>query len=60
MHLFLVTDPAESTGLISIAMEVWTYKFNWQVIAFLKDIVGFSDWQVDNSGHYSYKMWQFK
>jgi len=29
-------------------------------LAFLKDVVGFSDWQVDNSGHYSYKMWQFK
>ena len=29
-------------------------------LAFLKDIVGFSDWQVDNSGNYSYKMWQFK
>ena len=29
-------------------------------LAFLKDIVGFADWQVDNSGHYSYKMWQFK
>jgi len=23
-------------------------------LAFLKDIVGFSDWQVDNSGNYSY------
>jgi hypothetical protein len=29
-------------------------------LAFLKDVVGFSDWQVDNSGNYSYKMWQFK
>jgi len=29
-------------------------------LAFLKNIVGFSDWQVDNSGNYSYKMWQFK
>lgn len=29
-------------------------------LAFLKDIVGFSEWQVDNSGNYSYKMWQFK
>ncbi|HYA84944.1 MAG TPA: hypothetical protein VEH06_16085 [Candidatus Bathyarchaeia archaeon] len=29
-------------------------------LAFLKDIVGFSDWHVQNSGNYSYKMWQFK
>jgi hypothetical protein len=29
-------------------------------LAFLKDIVRFSDWQVDNSDNYSYKMWQFK
>ncbi len=29
-------------------------------LAFLKHIVGFSEWQVDNSGNYSYKMWEFK
>jgi hypothetical protein len=29
-------------------------------LAFLKEIVGFSEWQVDNSGNYSYRMWQFK
>jgi hypothetical protein len=29
-------------------------------LAFLKDVVGFSEWQVDDSGNYSYKMWQFK
>ena len=29
-------------------------------LAFLNEIVGFSQWQVDNSGNYSYKMWEFK
>jgi len=29
-------------------------------INFLKNIVGFSEWQVDNAGNYFYKMWQFK
>ena len=29
-------------------------------LAFLKQVVGFSEWQVNNSGNYSYKMWQFK
>ena len=29
-------------------------------LAFLNEAVGFSQWQVDNSGNYSYKMWEFK
>lgn len=29
-------------------------------LAFLNDVVGFSQWQVDNSGNYNYKMWKFK
>jgi hypothetical protein len=29
-------------------------------LAFLNDVVGFSQWQVDNSGNYKYKMWKFK
>lgn len=29
-------------------------------LAFLNEIVRFSQWQVDNSGNYSYKMWEFK
>lgn len=29
-------------------------------LAFLSEVVGFSRWQVDNSGNYSYRMWQFK
>ncbi len=29
-------------------------------LAFLNEVVGFSQWQVDNSGNYSYRMWQFK
>ncbi|MGA9153957.1 MAG: hypothetical protein WBZ36_25540 [Candidatus Nitrosopolaris sp.] len=29
-------------------------------LAFLKQVVGFSEWQVNNSGNYSYKMLQFK
>jgi hypothetical protein len=29
-------------------------------LAFLSEVVGFSQWQVDNSGNYSYRMWEFK
>jgi hypothetical protein len=29
-------------------------------LAFLNDVVGFSQWQVDNSGNYNYKMWKIK
>jgi hypothetical protein len=29
-------------------------------LAFLSEVVGFSQWQVDNSGNYSYRMWELK
>ena len=29
-------------------------------LVFLNDDVGFSQWQVDNSGNHNYKMWKFK
>jgi len=29
-------------------------------LAFLNYLVGFSQWQVDNSGKYNYKMWKYK
>jgi hypothetical protein len=29
-------------------------------LSFLNEVVGFSQWQVDNSGNYSYRMWEFK
>jgi hypothetical protein len=29
-------------------------------LAFLNYVVGFSQWQVDNSGNYNYKTWKFK